>query len=194
MTRKFRDIGAGHAPVSDADILEKLRAFRARVDRMESQKGRLIRNHPDHWVALHTGDFVLAESPGRSPQDVGRPRGSHRRGCHPVPRFESEKHDPLTAVIRGRFDQQGRPYVQGWLILPRLNIQGDIEFLVDTGADSTIIHPSDGQRLRMPFEELQSEISSVGIGGSQPYFTEDAVLLFEDDARLSEYHCEILIG
>ena len=62
MTRKFRDIGAGHAPVSDANILEKLRAFRARVDRMESQKERLIRNHPDHWVALHTGEFVLAES------------------------------------------------------------------------------------------------------------------------------------
>ena len=48
--------------VDDPDILERLRAFRVRVDRMESQMERLTRNHPDHWVALYTGDFVLAES------------------------------------------------------------------------------------------------------------------------------------
>ena len=29
---------------------------------MESQMERLTRDHPDHWVALYTGDFVLAES------------------------------------------------------------------------------------------------------------------------------------
>ena len=62
MTRKFRDIGTGDEPVNDTDILEKLRAFRARVDRMESQKERLTRSHPDHWVALHTDEFILAES------------------------------------------------------------------------------------------------------------------------------------
>ena len=97
-------------------------------------------------------------------------------------------------MIRGRFDHQGRPYVQGWLILPRLNIQGDVEFLVDTGADSTIIHPLDGQKLGVPFGELQGEIVSVGIGGSHPYFPEDAILLFEDDVRLRQYRCEVLIG
>ena len=62
VTRKFRDIDAGNEPVKDNDILEKLRAFRVRVDHMESQKERLTRNHPDHWVALHTGDFVVAKS------------------------------------------------------------------------------------------------------------------------------------
>lgn len=97
-------------------------------------------------------------------------------------------------MIQGRFDHQGRPCVQGWLILPRLNIQGEVEFLVDTGADSTIIHPLDGQKLGVPFEELQNEIVSVGIGGSHPYFPEDAILLFEDDARLRQYRCEVLVG
>ena len=97
-------------------------------------------------------------------------------------------------MIRGWFDYQGRPYVQGWLILPRLKIQGDVEFLVDTGADSTIIHPSDGQKLKVPFGDLQSEISAVGIGGGHSYFSENAVILFEDDTRLREYHCEVLIG
>ena len=97
-------------------------------------------------------------------------------------------------MIQGRFDHQRRPYVQGRLLLPRLNIQGDIDFLVDTGADSTIIHPLDGQKLGIPFGELQSEIVSVGIGGSHPYFPEDGLVLFEDDARLRQYRCEVLIG
>ncbi len=61
MTKKSSDRARGDL-VDDPDILEKLRAFRARVDRMESQMERLTRDHPDHWVALYTGDFVLAES------------------------------------------------------------------------------------------------------------------------------------
>ncbi len=48
--------------IDEPYILERLRAFRVRVDRMESQMERLKRNHADHWVALYTGDFVLAES------------------------------------------------------------------------------------------------------------------------------------
>ena len=97
-------------------------------------------------------------------------------------------------MIRGRFDHYRRPYVLGRLILPRWNIQGEVDFLVDTGADSTIIHPYDGHRLRVPFPELESEIVSVGIGGRHPYCPENAVLLFEDGAGLREYHCEVLIG
>lgn len=62
MTKKSRDIGVREGLVDDPDILEKLRAFGVRVDRMESQMEQLTRSHPDHWVALYTGDFVLAES------------------------------------------------------------------------------------------------------------------------------------
>ena len=61
MTKKS-SVGVRGDLVDDPDILEKLRAFRVRVDRMESQMERLTRNHPDHWVALYTGDFVFAES------------------------------------------------------------------------------------------------------------------------------------
>ena len=61
MTKKSSD-GVRVDLVDDPDILEKLRAFRVRVDRMESQMERLTRNYPDHWVALYTGDFVFAES------------------------------------------------------------------------------------------------------------------------------------
>ena len=62
MTKKSGDTGLGQEPANDLDILAKLRAFRARVDRMESQKERLTRDYPDQWAALHSGDFVVAES------------------------------------------------------------------------------------------------------------------------------------
>ena len=62
MTKKSRDTGVGQEPANDPDILGKLRAFRARVDRMESQKERLTRKYPDQWAALHSGDVVVAES------------------------------------------------------------------------------------------------------------------------------------
>ena len=84
-------------PVNDTHILEKLRAFHARVDRMESQRERLTRSHPDHWVALHTREFVLAESLDNLLKTLRRPRRARLRSRHPVPRFESEEHDPLTS-------------------------------------------------------------------------------------------------
>ena len=62
MTRSSGDTGVDEDLVNDPVILAKLHAFRARVDRMESQMEQLTRNYPDQWIALHTGDFVIAES------------------------------------------------------------------------------------------------------------------------------------
>lgn len=59
---KKSSAGVREVLVDDSAILERLRAFGVRVDRMESQMEQMTRNHPDHWVALYIGDFVLAES------------------------------------------------------------------------------------------------------------------------------------
>lgn len=43
-------------------------------------------------------------------------------------------------MLRGRFgDTTGAPYIEGRLILTRLNLTADISFLVDTGADYTVL-------------------------------------------------------
>ena len=62
MTEKLPGKGVATEPADGAEILAKLRAFRARIDRLESQKERLTRNYPDQWVGLHSGDFVVAKS------------------------------------------------------------------------------------------------------------------------------------
>ena len=82
-------------------------------------------------------------------------------------------------MIHGYFDQYGRPYVEGRLIIERLGIDDRVHFLVDTGADSTALHPWDGERLNCCFDLLGNPRSMGGVGGEQDYYPEDgAVIIF----------------
>ena len=48
-------------------------------------------------------------------------------------------------MLRGRFGHANkRPYIQGRLFIPRLEVWSDVSFLVDTGADKTSLLPADG--------------------------------------------------
>jgi len=87
-------------------------------------------------------------------------------------------------MLRGRFgDTSGRPYVEGRLILPDLNIRGDISFLVDTGADVSRLHPNDGIRLKIDYGQLSGDAESVGTSGTTHDFTESAVVVFSEPKR-----------
>lgn len=97
-------------------------------------------------------------------------------------------------MITGSFDQWRRPYVQGRLVISRLNIDGYIDFLVDTGADTTCFHPGDGKRLGLPFPELRNPSKSEGIGGEQVYYQEQVRLIFADGRRLRIYVVEVGIA
>ena len=49
-------------------------------------------------------------------------------------------------MLDGFFTDDGSPYITGTLIIPELNVRGAVNFLVDTGADSGLIHPDDLER------------------------------------------------
>ena len=73
-------------------------------------------------------------------------------------------------TILGRYgDTSGSPYLEGRLVVPCLEISGDVSFLVDTGADYTALMPMDGEEMQVPFasdEFNQLEDSNAeGIGG-----------------------------
>jgi predicted aspartyl protease len=76
-------------------------------------------------------------------------------------------------VIRGFFRTEGphqRPYVDVVVQFPIINRQAlDIAFLVDTGADRTILSPFDASRLREQFGvdllSLPAGAPSTGVGG-----------------------------
>ena len=72
------------------------------------------------------------------------------------------------------------PYVRAEVYLPRVEMGGPVSFLVDTGADTTTLHPLDINALHIDVSKLDPKTlsRSHGVGGSQNHFSERAVLLF----------------
>ena len=97
-------------------------------------------------------------------------------------------------MIVGEFDELGRPYVESRLIIPRLQVDERILFLLDTGADRTCLHPQDANRVRIPFRRLGNMMSSRGVGGSSSYFSEPATLSFSDQSYTRLYAVGLLIA
>ena len=81
-------------------------------------------------------------------------------------------------MIAGSFDSSGQPVVKSRLVVPRLGVDDEVDFLVDTGADSTCLHRADGQYIRFPYDELAVSLDSEGVGGSHPYYREYAYVVF----------------
>ena len=88
-------------------------------------------------------------------------------------------------MIRGYFDNRGRPRLICRVRMPRFGISREIHFLVDTGANKTTILPADGKRLGLPYDRLRGSISTYGIGGSSQHFWERVILGFDNDGDSS---------
>jgi hypothetical protein len=84
-------------------------------------------------------------------------------------------------MLEGRFgDTSGRPYIEGRILIPRLQVSGDVSFMVDTGADKTVLMPLDADRLRVDYSLLSNTVNIVGIGGAVRNFVEAAHLVFAE--------------
>ena len=86
-----------------------------------------------------------------------------------------------------------RPYIQGWIHIPRLSVQGTIWFLADTGADCTTLMPVDGLPIEISYDQLEesSKHATSGIGGSSDSFLEQAYVIFADVEENVAYGYEI---
>ena len=85
-------------------------------------------------------------------------------------------------MVVGWFSFTGRPFVRVRVIIPRLGIRSAVEFLVDTGADSTSVNHRDVVNMRLfPEYFRENEMThSAGVGGFSRYFIEDARIEFLD--------------
>lgn len=82
-------------------------------------------------------------------------------------------------MIRGRFEGlpgRRRPFITAHLSIPSQNIPGDVNFLVDTGADSIVLAPTDALFLGINTASLPQGAPSIGVGGPTPTVNADAVL------------------
>ena len=83
-------------------------------------------------------------------------------------------------MLHGRIgDTSGSPYIEGRLLFPDLRLESDISFLVDTGADASLLMPSDAANMNLDYDALlPAEQPPIGIGGTIEAYTHPAVLLF----------------
>ena len=96
-------------------------------------------------------------------------------------------------MIEGWFDVAGRPYVAAQVYFPRLErAPRNLEFLVDTGADVTSLHPVDC--VGMPYEELRDLSETGGVGGVAGYYSEDAFVVFDDGEATHIYSMHVDIA
>lgn len=99
-------------------------------------------------------------------------------------------------MIEGRFgDTSGRPYVEGRVYFPRFDLEGDISFLVDTGADASLLNPGDVARIGVDIDLLEGRAESFGLGGAIECFVEPTwVILVAIDGATHIYEVEMEIA
>ena len=87
------------------------------------------------------------------------------------------------------------PYVQALLLLPRLQLQLLVNFMIDTGADFTTLSLSDVERMNLDYRLLRgsSTASIQGIGGSHFFYQQQALLFLRDEAD-DIYNFQIVVN
>ena len=86
--------------------------------------------------------------------------------------------------IDGVVDEYGRPYIPVYVVIPSIGVADVIPFLVDTGADRTVMTSSDARDLGIRYDSLQSGKRAIGVGEtSTKEFREDIYLIFRTDSN-----------
>ncbi len=97
-------------------------------------------------------------------------------------------------MIAGYFASDGSPYIWCRLTIPGLDVVGSVRFLVDTGSDTTILHPDAGSLIGCPFDQLTRPVEFISAGGTHVYHTEPAIIEFYDDDMPQEFELDLYIG
>ena len=79
------------------------------------------------------------------------------------------------------------------IILPRLGVSGLVSFLLDTGADQTVLMPADALRLNLDHAQLRGSVQSVGVGGPSQDFLETGVIVVTDGV-LHAYSINVIVS
>mgnify|MGYP001396375281 CR=1 FL=1 len=91
-------------------------------------------------------------------------------------------------MLHGRFGKTTTaPYLEAHVAFPRLGLRGLVSFLVDTGADGTVLMPADSSNLGVRFGSLDNPSIAYGVGGAAKAFNERAVLAFTDNRHVYSY-------
>lgn len=85
-------------------------------------------------------------------------------------------------MILGGFDPAGRPFVEAIVLVEDFGFEGNVEFLVDTGASATCLHHPDAEDLTRSLlrANWNEKATFTGVGGTATYFAVTAQVEFAD--------------
>lgn len=99
------------------------------------------------------------------------------------------------ARLRGEFHPiTGRPFVGGTITIPRLRTLLDTEFLVDTGADVSVLNPADAIALGIASPRSAQTVQVGGVTGRAEYHREWANLTFQVGQQVFIYRLRLLVA
>jgi hypothetical protein len=91
-------------------------------------------------------------------------------------------------MLRGRFEgARGRPYLDGQLVIPRLSLEAGLSFLVDTGADRTVLMPTDALNMGVDYSGLTTYERSIGASGISTSFVEEGYVSFTEASGTTHF-------
>lgn len=99
-------------------------------------------------------------------------------------------------MIHGRFgNTSGRPYVEGRLVIPHQNLWRHCPFIIDTGAERSVLMPIDARLMGVNRRRLTEADASDGIGGRcEGYNSLAFLVLFDEEAnRLHNFRIKVFI-
>jgi len=109
----------------------------------------------------------------------------------------------IRGILFEPLDSQGKPvgvatpYMVATLNIPRLHISSSLPFLVDTGADATILHLRDALQIigLRDLSMLKETQQLKGIGGSAEYSIVPAEIVFcHDDNSLEGFQFDLRVA
>jgi len=99
------------------------------------------------------------------------------------------------ARLRGEFHLiTGRPFVRGTIAIPRLRTLLNTVFLVDTGADVSVLNPADALALGIQDSALTHSVDVGGVTGRSQYRREPATFSFQTPGRAHLYRLRVLVA
>jgi hypothetical protein len=101
-------------------------------------------------------------------------------------------------MVEGRFETfTGAPTLDCYVDIKILKVSGVVPFLIDTGADCTVLMPADATRLKIDFDELErhgSKRKSFGVGGEVEDYLVPAALVVSDNGMAHAYKIALRVA
>ena len=94
-------------------------------------------------------------------------------------------------MLQGYFDDDGRPMLEAVVKLHDYGIRA-VPFVVDTGADSTVLSFQDAKEIGVDVTQLEGDpIAVKGMGGTAYLYLLKAILLFASERTQKGYEIDI---